>query len=408
MVGTFSLTNPVLLVRDPRLVDKIMATDFSHFVDRGLASDAQASPIDLGLVTMTGASWKAARQKLSPVFSSGKLKTMFEQVSLTAQAIIGYIEKAGGAEMNVKEITSMYSTDVTASCFFGLDVGATLGADNEFRRQALRAFDMTYPQFLKFLLTLNLPSWIGRRLGGSLTPPDLAAYFGDIIAHAIKARKENDIRRSDILQLLLDIREKGTVEPTRSATAVDPDDEYLAMGGNRENKESSEFNDDSVAAHAYTFLTAGLDTSTLALCFCIMQLSLHQDVQEKARDEVRKVLGSKSWPTYLDLKAMSYLENCILETMRLYPAVAILFRQCTKDYTFEDGVTLKAGDSLVLPILGIHTDPNYFDDPMKYRPERHSESKFQRGTFFPFGDGPRICIGNFVASTIIFYKLPIK
>lgn len=76
----------------------------------------------------------------------------------------------------------------------------------------------------------------------------------------------------------------------------------------------------------------------------------------------------------------------------MYPPVAMLNRECTKDFTFQDGTFIKKGEQIMIPIFSIHRDPRYFPDPLKYNPDRF-EVDPQRGTYLPFGDGPRICIG---------------
>lgn len=85
--------------------------------------------------------------------------------------------------------------------------------------------------------------------------------------------------------------------------------------------------------------------------------------------------------------------------MRLHPVGPITSRKCTKDYTFPNtNLKIKAGTSVFIPIIGFHTDPQYFPNPEVFDPERFSpEEKAKRHhyTFLPFGEGPRICIGKY-------------
>ena len=92
----------------------------------------------------------------------------------------------------------------------------------------------------------------------------------------------------------------------------------------------------------------------------------------------------------------------ISETLRIYPVLGFLDRVCTRDYDLpgpsgKGTFTLKAGTSVFIPLMGIHNDPEYFPDPFKFDPERFTEdNKLNRHnySYFPFGEGPRICIGG--------------
>jgi cytochrome P450 family 6 len=94
----------------------------------------------------------------------------------------------------------------------------------------------------------------------------------------------------------------------------------------------------------------------------------------------------------------SCLIKIILETLRKYPLTTFLNRNTAKKYTFEEtGFTLDEDVSILIPVAGLHFDPEYFPDPEKYDPERFSEenkNKIPPYTFLPFGDGPRNCIGR--------------
>jgi len=92
--------------------------------------------------------------------------------------------------------------------------------------------------------------------------------------------------------------------------------------------------------------------------------------------------------------------NKFLETFRLHPPVPVLNRVCTQKYTIADSnITLNVGDKLIIPIYSLHRDPKYYSDPEIFDPERFTEENVSsrlHGTFLPFGDGPRICIGKYL------------
>lgn len=95
-----------------------------------------------------------------------------------------------------------------------------------------------------------------------------------------------------------------------------------------------------------------------------------------------------------------------LETLRLHPPFGTVARKCTKDYQIENtNILIEEGTSIIIPVAAVHRDPNYFDEPNEFRPDRFNDDQMANKTFMPympFGDGPRICIGLRLA------KLQIK
>lgn len=99
-------------------------------------------------------------------------------------------------------------------------------------------------------------------------------------------------------------------------------------------------------------------------------------------------------PTRLSTSNKTY----ILESMRLYPPAGSLFRECTKDYVFEDlGVKIEKGTGVLIPVGGLQRNPDYFPNPDIFQPERflpEEKAKREQFAYLPFGEGPRICIGK--------------
>lgn len=133
------------------------------------------------------------------------------------------------------------------------------------------------------------------------------------------------------------------------------------------------------------------------MSYCLLELCKNQEIQSKVHNELDRVLKSSNIDdlTYEMLNEMKYLECCIDETLRKYPIAPHLFRVATKDYTFKNtNVSIKKGTSIFIPVLGLHRDPNIFEDPMDFKPERFIDSPTGNGKssglfYLPFGDGPR-------------------
>lgn len=134
------------------------------------------------------------------------------------------------------------------------------------------------------------------------------------------------------------------------------------------------------------------------MSFCLYELCKNPEKQKNAQDEIDRVFGSaKSFDdiTYDMIKELKYLGCCLDEALRLYPTLATLFRKCVKDFKIPGtNFVIEKGTSVHLPIMGMQRDPEIFEDPLEFRPERFIDSSVgngkSKGVFYaPFGDGPR-------------------
>lgn len=129
------------------------------------------------------------------------------------------------------------------------------------------------------------------------------------------------------------------------------------------------------------------------LYFLIYMMSVHEEVQSKAREEVKRVKKKYGTFDFEALKELAYIEKCLYETLRMFPPVPFLNRECTRSFSFPDGRTIETGVHVAIPILSLHRDPRYWTNPEEFRPERFEKPPLE-GTYAPFGAGPRMCIGK--------------
>jgi cytochrome P450 family 4 len=153
-----------------------------------------------------------------------------------------------------------------------------------------------------------------------------------------------------------------------------------------------------IAEEVDTFMFEGHDTVTSTISFSLYLLSQHPKAQQKAFEEVSRIVGNNlnDDPTYNQLLEMKYLEYCIKETLRLYPAVPMYGRNLDEDIDL-DGKILPAGSNFNIMIYALNKDPAYFKDPEAFIPERFDDSNEKNENpfvFVPFSAGPRNCIGQ--------------
>ncbi|KAH0816039.1 hypothetical protein GEV33_006753 [Tenebrio molitor] len=150
---------------------------------------------------------------------------------------------------------------------------------------------------------------------------------------------------------------------------------------------------------------SGSDTIAITLSLTFYELALNKVVQDRLRTELREAVHKKGPPTWDMLENVKYLDMVVSEILRKYPLAPMLNRRAEADYLFQEtGFTLDKGVSILVPVSGLHYDPDFYPDPYKYDPERFSEenrSKIKPYTYLPFGDGPRNCIGKKFALSVI-------
>jgi cytochrome P450 len=144
-----------------------------------------------------------------------------------------------------------------------------------------------------------------------------------------------------------------------------------------------------------TIMLAGHETTALALTWTWYLLALHPDVDARLREELLRELSGRP-PTVGDLPRLRYAELVITEAMRLYPPIPIISRQAIAACELG-GFPVPPGTPVSFAQWSVHRDPRFYDHPDDFRPERWADGlakRLPRFAYFPFGGGPRLCIGN--------------
>ena len=144
-----------------------------------------------------------------------------------------------------------------------------------------------------------------------------------------------------------------------------------------------------------TLYLAGHETTALTLSWTWYALAQHPQVEEKLAAEWSHVLGGRA-PTVEDLPRLVYTDHVITEAMRLYPPVYLIGREATTDLALG-GFTVRRGTTVFLSQWVTHRDGRLYDKPLEFRPDRWADGRAKRlpkYAYFPFGGGPRVCIGN--------------
>lgn len=273
VVGFYRASRPELLIRDPELIKRILITDFASFFERGFAPHSTVfEPLMQNLFFAEGDLWKLLRQRMTPAFTSGKLKAMFPLIVERAEKLQARAlgAAASGKSLDARDLMARYTTDFIGACGFGLDADSLNEEDSPFRKLGRKIFEIRPRDFVVALLKETSPETfknlkIWERLEG-----DFDKLVGDIM----RKRDYKPSGRNDFIDLMLECRMKGSVVG-ESLTNFKPD-------GTPE-QATLEFNDGLIAAQVFVFFAAGFETSSSATSFTLHQLAFNQDVQKKAQ-----------------------------------------------------------------------------------------------------------------------------
>lgn len=177
----------MLIVRDPELINTILVKDFSYFTDHGFDMDPSASILANSLFFSNGQKWRTMRQKLSPGFTSGKLKDTHNQINECSDEMVSRIVDALEKidRLDVKTMTAGFSIDVIGTWAFGLKLDTIKNDDSEFRRNVKRLFQNTPRQLIVQMLWMIWP-WLLKLFKIKFLSQEATNFFYDVFTDVIK------------------------------------------------------------------------------------------------------------------------------------------------------------------------------------------------------------------------------
>lgn len=390
--GIFLFGDPVLLVLSPQFAKNILVKDFHHFTDRGIYYNELVDPLSANLFFISGLKWKRLREKFTPTFTTGKLKTLFFTIKKVGDELKDFLEPIALEKRNVdiKELMGRFMTDIIGSVAYGVETNSIKDSNSEFRAMGKTIMNFSKLKALKIVMASAFPEK-ARTLGIRWFDKRTSEYFMNVIRDTISHRKETQTKRQDFVQILMDLEESGYDKSGDPLTFLE------------------------IAAQAFIFFLAGFETSSTTLTFALYLLAESPDYQDEARKNVQEVLKKHNYRwSYEALMEMNFVGQIIegslgnlwnnpnftiqsfSETLRMYPPVAQLHRTVVKDYQLPNGSYLPKGTGVFVPVLSFHRDSENFPDPMNFNPNRfnqESKSNIAPFSYLPFGEGMRNCIG---------------
>lgn len=373
-VGIYILHKPFLLIKDNELVKSILIKDFDVFCNRYFASKSANDLATFNLFSADNPEWKHLRVKMSPIFTSGKIKKLFYLMNETSEAMQDFLQEKFDQNSNItidaKDVFMKYTTDVVSTVAFGVRTNSFKEETSEFYRQSRLPFKANFSTAFTFFLVFFFPE-INKNINFKVMG-EAREYFDQLFWDTFNEREKSGIKRGDLIDSLIELK-------------------------NEEQNDDFKFEGDILLGQSLIFFIAGRESTATTICYALAELAKESKLQDRLRTEIREILKSDGF-TYEAVQKMKYLHQVISETLRLHPPAPIIDRVATKDYVIPGtNVLIEKGTPVYAVLTGIHFDPNYFPDPLRFDPDRFSDERkadILPYTYMPFGDGPRVCIAQ--------------
>ncbi|MGB5693955.1 MAG: cytochrome P450 [Flavobacteriaceae bacterium] len=347
----------VIFTRDPLIIKHILQKNHKNYQKSKLQTEDLAKYIGKGLLTSNGEHWRVHRRMIQPAFHKKKLEGL---LSIMNKAIESELEQIKpGHEIDVYRLMSDLAFQVVAQSLF---------SRADIRKRMVRLQEITESNQRMLIREMRQPylNWWFRLSGKIEGHLKMAREGREILNGIIEERISSGLQKDDLLDMLLEARyEDGTPMPRQQLL-----DEVLIL------------------------FTAGHETTANALSFSLFNIASNGEVQKKLHKEMAAVdLNSVAIPDLF--KQLPYTKCCIEESLRLHPPAYVIDREA-KDEDSIGGLELRKGSLVLMSVYELHRHTDFWSDAERFRPERFQEKlpKDYAQYYYPFGAGPRMCIGN--------------
>nr|WPM94893.1 cytochrome p450 4726A1 [Polyphagotarsonemus latus] len=367
--------NGSIITSDPEHIKKVLIKDF-HIFSARVPSVNNIKYVSKAVI-FQNEDWKRIRTQISPVFSSGRLKAMVKKFKHPVDNVIEdlnqRIEHDQGNKVEMKKLCKSFALDVIANVVFSLETHSH--KDDKFSQKTIKLLRINKKEFF---IKIFLPRFISNLKPVKFLNQESIDYFVKLSSSLIEERKENkNIFYNDFIELLL----KSEAEAEEVTSNSDE-------SGHINRKLTLE----EIIGQCFIFFLAGMETISTALAFFFYELALHEDIQEKLYQDILKNYPDEEL-NYENLNNSKYLECVLNEVLRCHATLNRIYRKSASDYDFGE-FQIKKDQVVGISIYNLHHDPEIYEDPYVFKPERFESQNYSDHHFIAFSDGPRNCIGN--------------
>ena len=345
----------VYFLNHPSLIEQVLVSQSQNFAKDKVIQNSRWF-LGEGLLTNEGSGWLRQRRLCQPAFHRERMASYGNTMTAFTEEMLASWQD--GETRDIHQEMMQLTMRIVAKVLFGVEVRA----DTERVAAALNVL-------------------MRHTSGGRMILPPIMRHVPVPAMIRVKraVRELNDIVNRIILE--------------RRASGQDTGD-LLSMLMAARDEDGSGMTDRQLRDEILTFLLAGHETTAVSLSWTWYLLSQHPQVEHKLHEELQQVLRGRA-PQLEDLPRLPYTDKVVKESMRLYPPAWSLARTVAKEVELG-GYRLPAGANVVMSPWILHRDPRFFEQPEHFDPDRWTADTAQRlprFAYFPFGGGPRLCIG---------------
>jgi cytochrome P450 len=354
--GTYSVmmgTGKFIVTQDPAFIDYVLRGNHRNFEKSPIQTKQLGRFLGNGLLTSTGEYWLKQRRLIQPGFHSERIRGLYDIIRRTVDASIDNIPVQ--REIDVYPLMNTLAFELVINTLFNVNVP-------DATRKELAALIYELQDYVIRDVRQVYKRWWFRLSGEDSLHVRKSQRVREIIRGMIRERNATTDKFHDLLDMLIEAKYEDNGE---------------------------HMTDDQLIDEITILIIAGHETTANALAWTMYLLAKHPEVQDRLREEASSCNVSEAVTS-------DYINSLIRESMRLYPPAWISDRISMTDDTFG-GYDIPAGTIMVLFYYGLHRDPKHWADPLAFRPERFLKENYDRQkskAYYPFGAGPRLCIGN--------------
>ena len=354
-VSAFDLgPNRTYLLTNPAAIERVLVSEEETFSKPTFGTDALDELLGEGLLLSDGETWRTRRTMAGPAFAPDRIASLAPTMVERAESLVERWED--GAVRNVEWEMTRTTLEIIVETMFGVDLSPGTA------RLIGSSLEPIGTRFEPDPRRAVVPDWLPtpENREFSRCVRRLESIVDDLVTRRMRVGVNDG--DSDLLAHLLRAQERGKIDER------------------------------GIRDELVTMLLAGHDTTALVLTYTFALLSDHPEFEARIHEEVETVLDGRS-PTAADVRALTEVRNAIRESMRLYPPVYATFRRVERDVELG-GYPIPEDSLVLLSQWATHRDPRFFEDPDTFDPDRWRDPDHPTYAYFPFGAGPRSCIGK--------------
>jgi cytochrome P450 len=370
--GTYSVNlglKRMIVTQDPGFIDHVLRVNHKNYHKSPIQTDQLGKFLGKGLLTSNGEYWLKQRRLIQPGFHIDKIHKLYAIIKKTGDEFLDRFPT--GSHVDIYPLMYQLAFEIVINSLFNIKVPVE-------DQRKLSEFIKEVQEFVIKEVRQPHKNWWFRLSGEVKRNLDRAKAARQIIFNIIQDRKNSNQRFDDLLDMLLDARYEDNGEPMHVDQVID---EILIL------------------------LIAGHETTANALAWSLYLLATHEE-------ELKKVRKASPNLSVEECVASSELNAVIKESMRLYPPAWISDRVALGDDQYQD-FSFPNDSIIIVFYYGLHRDKKHWKDPNLFQPSRFYKTSLDKEkikAFFPFGAGPRLCIGNnfAMAEMVIFLQSVIQ